>query len=104
MLFERVRMAISGLVVQTNDADSSLDQLRTQLSRDDRFDIGEPADNRLPVVMSTASVADDRDLYDWLQAQPTVTHVDVVFVDCHEPRSPATDSNHSQSPSWEKVS
>lgn len=75
-------MAISGLVLILNDSQGSLEQVCSHLSRDNRFETGRPFRNRLPVVLTTGSTQEDREMCDWLESLHAVEQVEVVFVEC----------------------
>ena len=72
-------MPISGLVLTV--APSELEPIARTLAEDPRFDAGPPCGPRLPVVVETGGVAEDRAALEWLEALPGVTMVELAWLD-----------------------
>ncbi len=94
-------MPTSGLVITANQvADVAL--VLTAIASDPHVEPGQPAGNRIPLVLDTPDKATDKRLWDWLGALPGVAHVDVAFIylgESHEEGSPnaSDESNNPQS-------
>ena len=74
-------MPVLGAVLVLDTAPERAAEALAILSTDPRVEVGPPCRERLPVVLTTTSRAEDRDLWDSLCALPGVTHLDLVFAD-----------------------
>ena len=75
-------MPVAGLVVTLTDLDLLRDECLRTLAADPRVTLGElQRGARLPVVLETASVAEERDLMNDLTRTPGVLLVDLAFHD-----------------------
>jgi len=75
-------MPVAGLVVTLTDLDLLRAECLDALAADPRVTLGElQRGGRLPVVLETASVGEERDLLDDLTRTPGVLLVDLAFHD-----------------------
>ena len=75
-------MPVAGLVVTLTDLDLVRAECLAALAADPRVTLGElQRGGRLPVVLETASVVEERDLLDDLARTPGVLLVDLAFHD-----------------------
>ncbi len=72
-------MPISGLVVTAPESAHST--VLTELERRDSLTVGPATGPRIPVVVDSETVNDDRDMYFWIQSLPSVTQVEVAYLD-----------------------
>jgi nitrate reductase NapAB chaperone NapD len=71
-------MAVSGLVVTVDQARAAA--VADTLRADPRFTLGPLQGSRLPVVVETAGVDEDDEVWAWLHSIPGVRFVDVAYV------------------------
>lgn len=71
-------MAVSGLVLTV--ADGHAEGVARVLREDPRITLGPPHGLRLPLVVETAGVVEDDEVWAWLHSIPGVRFVDVAFV------------------------
>lgn len=72
-------MPISGLVVTAPE--SAHDSVLSELGGHDSLTVGPATGPRIPVVVDSQTVNDDRDTYFWIQSLPSVTQVEVAYLD-----------------------
>jgi len=95
-------MPVSGLVVtltppppQGGEGVDLLDETVRLIRNHPNFQIGEPVNRRLPVVVDTPDTETDKQCWRWLNDLPGVYHVDVAFIHFEDPEmfeSPACGS------------
>ena len=73
-------MPVLGIVITTDSA-SSLAPLREWLHADRRLTVGEARGLRVPLVIESASVAEEQECLGTLEAHPQVTFIEVAFHD-----------------------
>lgn len=73
-------MSVSGLAITLSESANDVEQAIGALREHASIEIGPRHGRRLAVTTDTPSPEGDRDLWNWLQHLPGVTHVDVVFV------------------------
>jgi hypothetical protein len=84
-------MPISGLVLTLTPDDvlrgRTLDVLRSHPS----VDLGEPRDDRLPIVVDSPDSDSDRRMWEWLQALPGVIQVEIAVIHFEDEPVPTRD-------------
>jgi len=70
-------MPVSGLVITLA---APADQAITRLSQHAAVTCGQPAANRLPVVIEAEDDRTSREVHQWIENQPEVLAADVVYV------------------------
>lgn len=83
-------MPICGYSVLLTERDEPAQRALELMQSDRRLEIGIRAGRRVAVVGETDSPDDDRRLWNWLNEQPGIAHVDVVFVHFDESAEPIT--------------
>jgi nitrate reductase NapAB chaperone NapD len=78
-------MPVSGLVVSLCKEARPRAEAIEKMAQEPRITVGALAANRLAIVLDTASSEEDKQLWDWLNALPGVTFVQVAFVG-YEPK------------------
>ena len=73
-------MPISGLVVSLCDEAKRRSEALDVIRRESRITMGDLEANRLAIVLDTESREEDKQVWDWLNALPAVTFVEVAFV------------------------
>lgn len=68
------------LTIKPDDREKAIEALNA----DPRITVGEPQAWRIPVVLDTASVKEDRALVEALGRMPEISCIDVVMVDYSE--------------------
>lgn len=71
-------MGVSGLVVTADEG--SLAGVCAALAADPRVTLGDPEGPRLPIVVETAGLVEDDQIWAWLHSVPGVRFVDVAYV------------------------
>ncbi|MCL4196465.1 MAG: hypothetical protein KJZ69_03140 [Phycisphaerales bacterium] len=91
-------MPISGLVLTISPDARMRESLLAALSARREISLGRCEAQRLAVATDTADEDSDRALWRWLEAQPGVKHIDLVFVHFDD-QEVATHERQSTGPS-----
>ena len=82
-------MPVSGLVVSlARDPEQRADALK-EIRAEERIEIGTIHSNRMSIVTTTDSAAEDQRLWCWLNSIPGVVLVDVAMIGFDETESPS---------------
>lgn len=92
-------MPISGWVATLAADESQRAEVIQHLRADTRVTVGEQMGARLPFVLDTSCVNEERTLIETLSDHPTVLFIDLVFVDFSDVDS--LDSDHSDADTWD---
>lgn len=77
---------VSGVVTLSRESVSRFSTFAEQLS-DPRIELGPICENRLPVVVTTETIRDDRSIWEKIAACEGVASLNIVFADFEHPVS-----------------
>ena len=90
-------MPVSGLVVTLRDEPQSRSETLAAISQQAQITMGGVEQNRLAIVVDTASTREDKRLWDWLGSLSGVSQLEVAFVG-FEQQADSTRSDCGTSP------
>ncbi len=71
---------LSAVLTMSPDPRTRAELLRT-LALDPRLSLGDPVEDRLPLVLESASREEDRQLWDQVAHSPGVVHCELAYAD-----------------------
>lgn len=72
-------MGICSVVITIDEADPRSRELLARLAQDECWTLGDPTGMAVPAVLETESTGEDRRCLNWLDEQPGVVGVQLIF-------------------------